>query len=249
MSNLKNKMQDIAKTVESQLPPSYGFIVLTYPHNETGELLYVSNSNRNDVVRAMKEFIKKTENNMSEKSGFTQEEIIKIAAKAGADAAIAKIELARGKESKEWHDRRLRNADLLILNYRDFKECAANAIYDAEQSDEVVNILDLMWDPHYRSEQIIESIKSTAIRTKIIVTHIEGMISVYRTISFGAKNPVEKRRYETLYDYYIADVPLSISEIAIKQDVVPRTVYDDLKAASKRMATLLFGVDAILRNG
>ena len=33
---------------------------MTYPHNTTGELIYVSNSNREDVIKCMDEFKKKT---------------------------------------------------------------------------------------------------------------------------------------------------------------------------------------------
>ena len=60
---LKNKMQDIAKKIKEELPENFGFVLLTYRHNSKGELIYVSNSNREDVVEAMKEFIEKTKNN------------------------------------------------------------------------------------------------------------------------------------------------------------------------------------------
>ena len=43
------------------IPEGYGFILMTYPFGTTDRAYYVSNSNREDVVKAMKEFIKKTE--------------------------------------------------------------------------------------------------------------------------------------------------------------------------------------------
>lgn len=62
---VKEKMQGIAKNVESQLPKGFGFVILTFPFNKNdGNLLmYASNANREDVCHAMIEFIKKTENN------------------------------------------------------------------------------------------------------------------------------------------------------------------------------------------
>lgn len=57
----KNTMQDIAKYIESQIGKDYGFTVLIYEHGEAGRMNYVSNSQREDVIKAMKEFIKKTE--------------------------------------------------------------------------------------------------------------------------------------------------------------------------------------------
>ena len=42
---------------------------MTYPHKTKGELIYVSNSNREDVVKALKEFIEKTENTYGNDTG------------------------------------------------------------------------------------------------------------------------------------------------------------------------------------
>lgn len=58
----KDTMQEIAKNIQSQLGSKYGFCVLVYEHNtDTGRMNYVSNSQREDVVKAMKAFIEETE--------------------------------------------------------------------------------------------------------------------------------------------------------------------------------------------
>jgi hypothetical protein len=58
----KNVMQELAKHIDGELGEKYGFTLLVYEHgSETGRTNYVSNSNREDVVKAMKEFIEKTE--------------------------------------------------------------------------------------------------------------------------------------------------------------------------------------------
>jgi hypothetical protein len=60
----KDTMQEIAKYIQGKIGKNYGFSVLIYEHGEgTGRLNYVSNSQREDVVKAMKEFIKQTEGN------------------------------------------------------------------------------------------------------------------------------------------------------------------------------------------
>ena len=63
---VKSRLQGIAKNIKNELPAGMGFILLATPFyaepNET-EMMYVSNINRADVVKAMKEFIQKTENN------------------------------------------------------------------------------------------------------------------------------------------------------------------------------------------
>lgn len=66
---IKSRMQIIAKKVKEELPDNFGFVVLAFKFNEKGEMIYVSNANREDVVKSMKEFIEKTENNYGNDTG------------------------------------------------------------------------------------------------------------------------------------------------------------------------------------
>lgn len=60
----KDAMQEIAKFIENRVGKKYGFSVLIYEHGTgDGRLNYVSNSKREDVIKAMKEFIEQTEGN------------------------------------------------------------------------------------------------------------------------------------------------------------------------------------------
>ena len=57
-------LQDIAKDIEAKLPENFGFALLAYEFGPVEEgqehkMLYVSNSQREDVILAMTEFIKK----------------------------------------------------------------------------------------------------------------------------------------------------------------------------------------------
>lgn len=173
-------------------------------------------------------------------------ELVKLAAKAGAESALEKIRCEKEKEQKRREDKRKRNTKLLLQHYREFKEYARNAIYSAEQSEDVVDILDLMWSRNNRGEQIVESIKKSAIRTKIIMTHIDGMLGVYETLSNGSGNKVEQRRYKALYDYYIAEERKSIEDIAGENFIDARQVYYDLDFAVDKMGKLIFGIDGLL---
>lgn len=66
---VKRRMQSIARKVDEELPDNFGFVVLAFKFNEKGEMIYVSNANREDVVKSMKEFIEKTENSYSNDTG------------------------------------------------------------------------------------------------------------------------------------------------------------------------------------
>lgn len=62
MSNdIRDRLEDTARAVQAQLPPHTGFIVLAFDFGSGGKLEYVSNADRRDVVKVMREFIQRTE--------------------------------------------------------------------------------------------------------------------------------------------------------------------------------------------
>ena len=54
-------LQDIAKDIKAKLPENFGFALLAYEFGEGDDkkMLYVSNSQRQDVMNAMVEFLQK----------------------------------------------------------------------------------------------------------------------------------------------------------------------------------------------
>ncbi len=68
---VKGRMQKIARKVDEELPSGYGFVVLAFNFGEgkDNEMMYVSNANRQDIVKAMKEWIEKTEQNYGNDTG------------------------------------------------------------------------------------------------------------------------------------------------------------------------------------
>ena len=66
---VKRKMQTIARKVKEELLDGFGFVVLSFIFDNPGQMMYVSNANREDIVKAMKEWIEKTENNYGNDTG------------------------------------------------------------------------------------------------------------------------------------------------------------------------------------
>lgn len=63
--HIKGKLQNIAQNIDKELPEGFGFALLTFKFNaepDTSNLMYVSNANRADIVKAMEEWIEKTKN-------------------------------------------------------------------------------------------------------------------------------------------------------------------------------------------
>lgn len=59
---IKRNLPNLAKYITNELPKGYGFVLLTFPFGdaENNELMYISNANRDDIVKTMNEFIMKT---------------------------------------------------------------------------------------------------------------------------------------------------------------------------------------------
>ena len=71
MSDTRDRMQDVARAVESALPPGTGFVVLAFDHDKpgqgpTGRLDYVANANRPDVCRMMIDFVARSAQSFGE---------------------------------------------------------------------------------------------------------------------------------------------------------------------------------------
>ena len=173
-------------------------------------------------------------------------DIYESAAAIGAKEALKAFEQERKKEQGKRADRRLRNTKLLLRNYHMLREHADNSVFGRTQMEEsAIDILDSMMSV-YDNEVIIESIKRSATRTAMIVSHIDTMFGLYEAYCNNAPNrDIEMRRYEVVWDMYMADTVLSAKEIADKQHMSKDNVYADLRVATERLSALMFGVDGL----
>ena len=126
------------------------------------------------------------------------------------------------------------------------KEHAEKSVFGRTQMEEsALDILESMMSM-YDNEVIIESIKRSASRTAIIVSHINTMFGLYAAYCDKSINrDIDMRRYEVAWDMYMAEDILSAAEIAKKQNISVRTVYDDIKIAVEHLTALIFGVDGL----
>lgn len=180
---------------------------------------------------------------------MTQEQLREIYEKAaaiGAQEALKTFEQEKKKEYGHRASKKLRNTKLLLRNYHMLKEHAENSVFGRTQMGEsATDILESMMNL-YNDEVIIESIKNSATRTAIIVSHIETMLGLYQSYcEKSSSREIEMRRYQVISDMYIADQTLSVKEIAAKHHMSKENVYADSKVATERLTALIFGVDGL----
>lgn len=173
------------------------------------------------------------------------QDLLKKAAALGAREALDAQRKKRIKEAKQFRDRRLRNTRKLLENFRRLKKHAEGAVYSSMQ-EEVEDIINEMWDPYNRSEQIVFSIKTSATKTGIIMAHVETMLEQYRELCDRSPHSIDKDRAYALYARYIDEDEKTVEQIAGDLSVDKRTVYNYIDKALNDVAAFMFGIDGIM---
>lgn len=166
---------------------------------------------------------------------MNQAEVAEIAARV----AIEYVQKEQERNRKSQRDRRLRNTRLLLKNYRRFAVHASTLKIELSEIDmlEQADMLD--------QDFAIESIKRSKERTLAIVKFVDQMLKVYRLLCESTGRAEDMRRYETVYQMYIAPNKMTADEIAECHSVDRSTVFRDIKAATNALTALFFGVDGV----
>ncbi len=174
------------------------------------------------------------------------QEVYEKAAQIGAAQAIETFNSERAEDRKRRRKRKLRNTELLLRNYHMLKENAENSVFGrAQMGESAADILEEMMSL-YNDEIIVESIKNSATRTAIIMSHVDAMISLYQVYCEKSENrDIDIRRYNIIWDRYIADAPMTVDALAEKYHLAKQNVYADLRVATERLTALIFGVDGL----
>ena len=173
------------------------------------------------------------------------QELMEKAAVAGAKAGIDRYEAELKDRQKKYRDKRYHNTKLLLRNYRMLQINAENSVFGRSQMEEsAADILDNMMNM-YNDEVIVESIKTSATRTAIIVSHVKTMIRMYQICCEQYENEIDKRRYDIIYGLYISDPKITRKELMDKWNISSDTTYTDEKIAIERLSALIFGVDGL----
>lgn len=172
-------------------------------------------------------------------------ELMEKAAAAGAKAGIDKYEAELKNRQKQFKDKRYHNTKLLLRNYRMLQINAENSVFGRSQMEESASdILDNMMHI-YDDKVIVESIKTSATRTAIIVAHVKTMLEMFEVCCERSGNELDKRRYDIIHGLYIAEPKVTRKELMSRYNISSDTTYLDEKIAIERLSALIFGVDGL----
>ena len=141
-----------------------------------------------------------------------------------AKAAVREVLSRKSALLQEEYDSRYRDVKLLMKNYRKLRTYYSNV--DTETLE-------------------VSTICEMRHKTKLMMSHVEKMLTAYKALCLESEIPEETRRWEVLYLRYMADERKSLYEIADSLHVDKRTLYRDTERALEDMAVLLFGIEAI----
>lgn len=175
---------------------------------------------------------------------FIHEIVEEAATKATLNALKCLKSEEREKEKKRY-DRRLRNTELLLKNYRNFKEHAENAIYlDNELENE--SLEDELDEDANNDKMYINSILKTKKRTQIILKHIDRCLEYYECKCLSSEKEEVQRRIKVIKMLYIDDEKMSYFEVAKKLgEISTKTIERAKKVALSELTVLFFGIDGV----
>lgn len=187
------------------------------------------------------------------------ERIIEQTAKLTDEKIYAKMRSDNAKEQDSLFDKRLYNTKLLLEHYRLFKEHAENAVFELTRLDEAelsaIEIMDFMRQSigPGRGEIAIESIVKSALRTEIVIRHIDEMLGIYEAYCYRSGKPENERRWDIINTIYIKPLQGNktktelYEELAEKHFISDRQVKYDINMALEQITALLFGIDGVRR--
>lgn len=186
-----------------------------------------------------------------EKMQAAVEEAMKRGANFGAKAAVRAVERERAKMQQQQYDWKYHNTKLLIRNYRRLNEYFKNAVFELEEAEELDDgfeeIMRLMQNRTATEDLFVDSIKKNYVYTRIIMTHVNKMLDVYRIMCERSQRSDDARHWRVLESLYIAEDYTTAEKIAQAEHIDKRTVYKDIDVCIADLTALMFGVSGIER--
>lgn len=178
---------------------------------------------------------------------------VQIGAAAGAQAAAtaaAKVtERERKRLKSQQTDKRYHDTKLLIRKYRQLNEYFQNAVYDSEAAEEVdedfEEIMRSFGMSFKAKELTADSIRRNYLVTRVVMSHVNKMLDVFRAMCEKSNRASDKRRWRILNDLYLAEVPTTAKELARQENISERAIYDIVDRCIPDLTILFFGISGV----
>jgi hypothetical protein len=172
------------------------------------------------------------------------EQIIKLAGEAGGKAALAAWDKRWEEQRREQKNTRLWNTRMLLRHYNQLKQYCENAVYDRDsaiKSQTAIEILESLGN--CGKDMYIDSIKSSVVKTKTIMAHVDAMLKIYKIYCEESGKPEDIRKYRILYSTYFEKCGM---EAICRNEKIDRSTYfRDNRNSTEMLSALIFGADGL----
>ena len=172
-------------------------------------------------------------------------------AEIGAKMAVETMKKERSKFKQQEYEWEYHNTKLLLRNYRRLNSFYENAVFDTETAEEAdedfEKIMRSVGEGLVEEEIFVASIQRNFIATKIIMTHVNKMLGVYKNMCNRSHRHEDARHWRVLEGLYIANDYTTASKIAKQENIAKRTVYKDVDICVADLTTLFFGIGGMER--
>ena len=164
------------------------------------------------------------------------EEIVKMASETAAKVTLEEHERLAAAEREAFNDRRIRRTKKILRDYRSLKAAAQASVHDSAKAvTEDAIVAELM---SMRDTSRIESIAYSAQRTETLLTHIDVCLSAFRRLCEATG---KDRQWRVIDGLYISNIPFTADELAEREYMTVRSIYNEAKAATETLAVIFFG--------
>lgn len=151
------------------------------------------------------------------------------------EAVISQQEKSMQQTKKKTRDRRLRNTNLLLKNYRMLTKHCEHILVEIEEYEEVV------FDP---SDLQIHALMKYKAKTKKMLAYFDAVFRSYKQYC-AVSGIAAKRRADVIEKRYITSDNQTAESIAEYYDVEKRTIFRDINKATEELSVFLFGIDSL----
>lgn len=179
---------------------------------------------------------------------LSQEEINKIASIASQEAVkVFKEQQKKEEKKREKNPEYIKQTKKMLRGYRAVKSRLVNNNFELsfleQRALRVEYLEDLMGvRPTSKVECILDDIEKNKKKDQYAVTIIDKAMELYKKECEATPGEEAIRRYREVYAMHIAYKPSTVLEIAEKEGVSDKTVYNDLKIAYNAIAVYMFGL-------
>lgn len=172
---------------------------------------------------------------------------IKEGVAEGIAEGIKQIEKMKKEKELKQPDIRKHNTEMLLKNYRNFKEHISKSVYSSKQVARLIEekeAFEIDFEEPMDDTYIKSIIKSKTV-TRLLLEQIDTFLEYYLIKCMKSERKEIERRGKVIKLLYLDEEIKTFEAVSEELDVSIKTINRDRKAAIKELSVLFFGIEGL----